>query len=52
MPLLKHLTKKRNQNMKPWVAFGIQRSRRIRDKTYKQLIKLKTKQIKTAKFEA
>ena len=38
--------------MKPWVTSGIQRSMKIRDKVYKQIIKSKTKRNKTAKFEA
>ena len=38
--------------MKPWVTSGIQRSMKVRGKIYKQIIKSKTKQTKTAKFEA
>ena len=53
MPPLRHLLKKaRKQNIKPWVTSGIKRSMKIRDKIYKQVIKSKTKQNKTAKFEA
>ena len=38
--------------MKPWVTSGIQRSMKMRDKIYKQMVKSKTVQNKTAKFEA
>ena len=44
--------KKQEQNMKPWVTLGIQRSMKTREKIYTQVIKLKTEQNKTAKFEA
>ena len=44
--------KKQKQNMKPWVTSGIQRSLKMRDEIYKQMVKSKTKQNETAKFEA
>ena len=44
--------KKQKQNMKPWVNSGIQRPMKMRDKIYKQMVKSKTVQNKTAKFEA
>ena len=46
---LKHLLKKNKKKTKPLVTSGIQKSTKIRDKLYKQIIKSKT--TKTAKFE-
>ena len=52
VPFKAFTKKKQKQNMKPWVTSGIQRSMKMRDKIYRQMVKLKTKQDKIAKFEA
>ena len=49
MPLLNNLLKKQK---KTWGTSGIRWSLKIRDKTYVQMIKSKTKQNKTAKLVA
>ena len=38
--------------MKPWVTSGRQRSVKIKEKIYNQMITLKTKRNKTTQFEA
>ena len=49
---IKELTKKEEKDkLKPWVAKGTKKSMSVRDKIYKQMIKVKDQLIKTEKHK-